>query len=256
MTDMRGTKRAKRKAANLRHGDLIEKIKSFEYWHYPFDLGNGVMIKTVCSKEKLDLRDFIWPVALDLCGGSLERMRVLDVGCNAGFWSLQAHRSGAEYVLGIDARTVHIEQAQLVRDALGISPEQIEFRQMNVYDLSPESVGKYDLCLFLRVLQHLRNPLLALEKLRAICQAYVVIDVKMVRIDWPVLYLNDEDPDGSLEGIDGLAAKPSQLAVELMLNRSGFADVKMIPARQPLEDAYFYGKRAVFTARVSQIESI
>jgi len=236
----------------LTHGDLIQKINSFEYWHYPFDLGNGVMINTECSKEKLDLRDFIWSVTLDVCGGSLERMRVLDVGCNAGFWSLQAHRSGAEYVLGIDARPVHIEQARLVRDALGISPEQIGFRQMSVYDLSPKSVGKYDLCLLLRVLQHLRNPLLALEKLREVCKAYLVIDVKMVRIDWPVLYLMDENPDGLLEGIDGLAARPSRSAVELMLNRSGFADVRMIRARRPLESAYFNGKRAVFTSRVSQ----
>jgi len=249
---MRRATRSKTSAANLTRGDLIDKIKSFEYWHYPFDLGNGVMINTECSKEKLDLRDFIWPATLDVCGGSLEGMRVLDVGCNAGFWSLQAHRSGAEYVLGIDARPVHIEQAQLVRDTLGISPKQLEFRQMSVYDLSPKLVGKYDLCLLLRVLQHLRNPLLALEKLREVCKAYLVIDVKMVRIDWPVLYFHDEDPDGLLEGIDGLAAKPSRSAVELMLNRSGFADVRMIRARRPLESAYFNGKRAVFTSRASQ----
>src|SRR5262245_51609176 len=155
---MRGANRAKKTVAKFRHGELIDKIKSFEYWHYPFDLGNGVMINTECSKEKLDLRDFIWPATLDVCGGSLERMRVLDVGFNAGFWSLQAHRSGAEYVLGIDARPVHIEQAQLVRDALGISPAQLGFRQMSVYDLSPKSVGKYDLILFFRVLHHLCNP--------------------------------------------------------------------------------------------------
>jgi len=250
MTGMRGANRDKRKAANLTHGDLIEKVKSFEYWHYPFDLGNGVIISTDYSKEKLDLRNFIWPAVLDLCGGCLKRLRVLDVGCNAGFWSLEAHRSGAQYVLGIDARPVHIQQAQLVRDALGISPEQLAFREMSVYDLSPKSVGKYDLCLLLRVLQHLRSPLLALEKLREVCKAYLVIDVKMVRIDWPVLYLKGEDPDGLLEGIDGLAAKPSRSAVKLMLNRSGFADVKMIRARRPLESAYFYGKRAVFTSRV------
>ena len=83
MTDMRSASRAKRKAANLTHRELIKKIRSFEYWHYPFDLGNGVMVKTKRSKEKLDLRNFIWPITLDVCGGSLERMRVLDVGCNA-----------------------------------------------------------------------------------------------------------------------------------------------------------------------------
>jgi ribosomal protein L11 methylase PrmA len=39
---------------------------------------------------------------------------VLDLGCNAGFWSLAAIDAGADLVVGIDGRQMHIDQANLV----------------------------------------------------------------------------------------------------------------------------------------------
>src|SRR5207247_1166356 len=115
--------------------ELLEKINSFPYWHYPFSLRDGVVIHPTNkenAREKIELRDFIWPVVMAVKGGSLKGLRVLDVGCNEGFWSLEAHKSGAAYVLGVDARAQHVEQAQLVRDALGIDPSHLEYRQMDV----------------------------------------------------------------------------------------------------------------------------
>src|SRR6266536_6668731 len=140
--------------AALSNQELLRRINSFDYWQYPFDLGNGVVITPTRKQyveKKTDLRSFIWPVVLDLFGGSLDGLRVLDVGCNAGFFSLEAHRSGAAFVLGIDAREKHIEQAKLVRDALNIDPGKLEYRQMNILDLSRARLGEYDLVLFLRV---------------------------------------------------------------------------------------------------------
>ena len=83
---------------------LLERIKSFDYWHYPFDLGDGIVIESKYAKSALERRDFLWPTVLERFRGSLEGMHVLDIGCNAGFWSLEAHRLGAARVLGIDPR--------------------------------------------------------------------------------------------------------------------------------------------------------
>ena len=140
---------------------MLKKINSFEYWHYRFDLGDDVVINPTdqsYAKKKLGLRNFVWPAVLDLCGGSVKGLRVLDIACNSGFWSLEAHRLGADYVLGFDARPAYIEQAELVRDALGIDPQRVEYKQMDIYDLSRGSVGgEYDLVLSLRILHHLSN---------------------------------------------------------------------------------------------------
>jgi len=232
--------------------ELLEKINSFPYWHYPFSLRDGVVIHPTNkenAREKIELRDFIWPVVMAVNGGSLKGLRVLDVGCNEGFWSLEAHKSGAAYVLGVDARAQHVEQAQLVRDALGIDPSHLEYRQMDVNDLSREQLGEFDLCLFLRVLQHLPHPLLGLQKLREMCRGHLVMDVKLVRMEWPVLFLMEEWPEGLLEGTNRMALRPSRSAVELMLKSCGFTDVQVKPPRRPLDHSYFVGKRAVFTAR-------
>jgi tRNA (mo5U34)-methyltransferase len=234
---------------------LLKKIRSFKYWHYPFELPNGIVIKPTENSnatEKPHLRDFIWPEVLRLCGGSLKGLRVLDVGCNAGFWSLEAYRSGAAYVLGVDPRPMHIEQAQLVRDALGISPKQVEFRQMSVDNLSREELGRYDLVLLLRVLQHLRDPLGALERLRKVCRSYLVLELKIVLIDLPVLCLIPEDPRRPIVGIHEVALRPTQSALRLMLKASGFSDVKRVRWRKrgPGQPKYRLDKRALFTARV------
>lgn len=234
----------------LSREELEARIKSFDYWHYPMDFGEGLVVNEN-SRSKLDLRAFVWPAVLDLCGGSLQGMRVLDVGCNAGFWSFEAHKSGAEYVLGIDARPVHMQQAALVRDALEISADRVEFRQMDLYDLSPDVIGQYDVCLMLRILQHLSHPVLALEKLRSVCRNYLVIDVKLyTKTESPVLYLHVEDPSGVLNGVDGLALRPTKAALEMMLTATGFGDIRGLPPVTSLGSAYHKGERAVYTARV------
>jgi tRNA (mo5U34)-methyltransferase len=93
----------------------------------------------------------------DLTGKS-----VLDIGCNAGFYSLEMKRRGAERVLGVDFDERYLAQARFAAEVRGVD---IEFRQLSVYDVA--SLGeKFDLVIFMGVLYHLRHPLLALDLIR------------------------------------------------------------------------------------------
>ncbi len=84
---------------------------------------------------------------------------VLDIGCNGGFYSLEMKRRGADRVVGIDTDTGYLQQARFAAEVAG---EEIEFRQMAVWDVG--SLGeKFDLVIFMGVLYHLRHPLLALD---------------------------------------------------------------------------------------------
>ncbi len=99
-------------------------------------------------------RNFANALPADLRGKT-----VLDIGCNAGFYSIEMKRRGAERVVGIDFDETYLAQA---RFAAEMCDAQIEFRQLSVYDLA--SLGeKFDLVLFLGVFYHLRHPLLALD---------------------------------------------------------------------------------------------
>ncbi|MFL6596077.1 MAG: TIGR04290 family methyltransferase [Chthoniobacterales bacterium] len=93
----------------------------------------------------------------DLSGKS-----VLDIGCNAGFYSLEMKRRGAARVLGVDFDERYLAQARFAAEVEGV---EIEFRQLSVYDVG--SLGeKFDLVIFMGVLYHLRHPLLALDLIR------------------------------------------------------------------------------------------
>jgi methyltransferase (TIGR04290 family) len=97
-------------------------------------------------------------VPADLTGKS-----VLDIGCNAGFYSVEMKRRGAERVVGIDSDDRYLAQARLATDALGFTG--VEFRNLSVYDVA--ALGEtFDLVIFMGVLYHLRHPLLALDLIR------------------------------------------------------------------------------------------
>jgi tRNA (mo5U34)-methyltransferase len=94
----------------------------------------------------------------DLAGKS-----VLDIGCNAGFYSFEMKRRGAGEVIGIDSDERYLEQARFVAAELGF--EDVSFRNLSVYDVG--ALGrKFDLVIFMGVLYHLRHPLLALDLIR------------------------------------------------------------------------------------------
>ena len=61
---------------------------------------------------------------------------MLDLGCNAGFWSLAAIEAGAEFVLGVDARQSYLDQAALVFEAKGIDPSRYRFERANVFEVA------------------------------------------------------------------------------------------------------------------------
>ena len=94
----------------------------------------------------------------DLSGKS-----VLDIGCNAGFYSFEMKRRGAAEVLGIDTDERYLAQARFAAEALGFG--DVEFRNLSVYDVG--ALGRrFDLVIFMGVLYHLRHPLLALDLIR------------------------------------------------------------------------------------------
>jgi tRNA (mo5U34)-methyltransferase len=102
-----------------------------------------------------------WRTFQDAVPWNLEGLSVLDVGCNAGFFSLRMKERGARRVMGIDSDERYLAQARFAAELTGLD---VEFRRMSVYDV-PSLRERFDLVLFLGVLYHLRHPLLALDLL-------------------------------------------------------------------------------------------
>jgi tRNA (mo5U34)-methyltransferase len=140
----------------LDRSEIERQIAALGPWFHNIDLGG---VKTAPDHflgdyPALKWRQFSQAVPSDLSGRT-----VLDIGCNAGFYSLEMKRRGAERVVGIDSDETYLAQA---RFAARVSGADIEFRQLSVYDVASLS-ERFDLVLFMGVLYHLRHPLLALD---------------------------------------------------------------------------------------------
>jgi tRNA (mo5U34)-methyltransferase len=102
---------------------------------------------------------------------------VLDIGCNAGFFSIAMKQRGADRVIGIDSDARYLAQARLAADVAGAD---IEFRRMTVYEVA-RLRERFDIVLFLGVLYHLRHPLLALDLLHAHVTRDLLVFQSMLR---------------------------------------------------------------------------
>jgi tRNA (mo5U34)-methyltransferase len=136
--------------------EIRERVESLGPWFHNLDLAG---VKTAPSHFLGDYPAVKWRRFAKAIPSDLHGKSVLDIGCNAGFYSIEMKRRGAARVLGIDFDEDYLAQA---RFAAEVSDLDIEFRRLSVYDVG--AIGEwFDLVLFLGVLYHLRHPLLALD---------------------------------------------------------------------------------------------
>ncbi len=141
---------------DLSPAEIQRKVEALGPWFHNLDL-NG--ISTAPSHFLGNYPTTKWERFADAIPQDMSGRAVLDIGCNAGFYSIEMKRRGAARVLGIDTDEEYLEQA---RFAAQVKALDIEFARMSVYEVG--SLGeKFDMVLFLGVLYHLRHPLLALD---------------------------------------------------------------------------------------------
>jgi SAM-dependent methyltransferase len=76
----------------------------------------------------LKWRQFAHALPADLRGRT-----VLDIGCNAGFYSIEMKRRGADRVVGIDSDETYLAQARFAAEVFEVD---IDFRRPSVYDVA------------------------------------------------------------------------------------------------------------------------
>lgn len=135
------------------------RVSELGQWFHNLDL-RGVQTAPnhfLGDYPNIKWRRFAHAIDTDLGGKT-----VLDIGCNAGFYSLEMKRRGASRVLGIDSDPMYLRQARFAAEVSGL---EVEFAEMSVYELA-ELKERFDLVLFMGVFYHLRYPLLALDLIR------------------------------------------------------------------------------------------
>ncbi len=147
------------KADALPPEELRSRVEALGPWFHNFDLGG---VRTAPDH-------FLGDYPAVKFAGFADRLpdvrgkSVLDIGCNAGFYSMEMKKRGAARVLGVDSDDRYLDQARLAARALGT--DGIEFAKLSVFDVA--ALGeRFDLVIFMGVFYHLRHPLLALDLIR------------------------------------------------------------------------------------------
>jgi tRNA (mo5U34)-methyltransferase len=167
---------------------LEAKVKALGPWFHNLDL-RGVHTAPdhfLGDYPNLKFKRFAPDLPADLAGRS-----VLDIGCNAGFYSMEMKRRGAGRVVGIDSDERYLAQARFAAETLGY--DNIEFRELSVYDVA--ALGeRFDVVIFMGVLYHLRHPLLALDLIHDHVAGDLLIFQSMQRGSKQVMDLDEDYP--------------------------------------------------------------
>ena len=223
---------------------IRDRIESLGEWFHNFDLGG---VQTAPGHPLGNYPELKWRRFADAIPADLRGTTVLDIGCNAGFYSQEMKRRGADRVLGIDSDERYLAQARFAAEVAGLD---IEFRRLSVYQL-PLLAERFDIVLFMGVLYHVRYPLLVLDLIHRHVTRRTLVFQSMLRGSMEVKAVPKDASFNEVAHFDDPAYPclhfiehryagdatnwwvPNRAAAEAMLRSSGFSIVS-----HPEEEVY------------------
>ncbi len=228
--------------------ELQDRIAAFPLWNYQFEFEGGVrtpLTDAARVNRQVQRRRYFFEALLRLTGGTLQGRRVLDLGCSAGFWALQAVEAGADFVLGIDGRADYIEQAELVFEAKGIERSRYRFEQANVFEY--ELRERFDVVLCLGLLSVVAKPVALFELMERAQAPLIVLDTGLSRAPTKLFEVTRlQEPRNKVDY--GLVLVPTRRAVAELGRQFGYDPVPLaleIGDHRAMDD-YRRGERLAF----------
>jgi tRNA (mo5U34)-methyltransferase len=239
---------------------LRARVDSYRPWHYEFDLDGVItpVYKQEAVNRHMQRRRIGFEPLIDVAGGSLRGRRVLDLGCNSGWWSLAALEAGADFVLGIDGRQLHIDQANLVFDVKGVDTTRYSFELGNIFEYPHEQ--QFDVVLCLGLMYHIAKPLELFEIFSRVGASLVLIDTIVNLIPRSAFRVRRETIASPRNAVDyETTLIPSRQAVIDLGRQFGYETAPL--AQHITDDAgmrdYLTGARASFLcARGISLDSV
>src|SRR5437763_7490037 len=155
--------------------ELMERARA-QGWYYTLELPG------LTTSGLFDLRGDVPHYGIP---ESLAGKRVLEIGTWDGFWAFELERRGADEVVAIDLDDESeldwpprrrrpkegIERGTGFRIAKEMLGSRVERVVCSIYDATPEELGEFDLVFCGSVLLHLRDQLLALERIAGLTRS-------------------------------------------------------------------------------------
>jgi tRNA (mo5U34)-methyltransferase len=154
--------------------DLSFNIESHR-WFHSIDLGNGIVTRGVKTQELHKQESFVLFDRLNMVGRT-----VLDIGAWDGYYSFDAKRRGASRVLATDSYAWELcdgkRSFDIANKALG---SNVEALQIDAGDISPSSVGTFDIVLFLGVFYHRIDAITTLQSAASVTNQLLIVETHL-----------------------------------------------------------------------------
>ena len=164
-------------------------VKSYSFWYHRMYLGNGVYTMPPT------MADLVWSLIKPTFPADLNGASMLDIGSNAGYFSILAKLRGAGRILGIESFKMFFDQGEYFRN---IWQMDIEYRFMDAHDIGKID-EEFDLVMFAGILYHLKNPLLVLEEIGRRCRDAVIVESEVIPEDPRNLLMARLGPLGNIK---------------------------------------------------------
>lgn len=208
--------------------EIREKIDSFPYWHFVFDLNGNLTRKK--SYRQVWRKEYFFDPIVELLGGSLEKRRVLDLACNAGFWSLCSIEAGCDYVLGIDGRQVHIEQANFVFEVKEVEKSRHDFIVGDIFTTDFTRFGTFDVVLCPGLVYHISKHMELMEKISAVNTDILMLDTRLAGLPGSAMRVHYDRGNCGGASVDyPLVMTPTREAVRDLVQQFGYSTSVLKP---------------------------
>jgi SAM-dependent methyltransferase len=200
----------------------VEELGMVQSWNHSIELPYN--IKTTQDKQVSHGKNLVkWSrIEPYLHAIGIKGKRVLDIGCNEGFFSLKLKELGAKEVVGIDADKLRIEKARFVSELLDISG--ICFEVGDIFDKGVEEYGHFDFALCMGFLHRVPSPYYAIRQLTKMSDI-ILFEWKCLQegnYDLPIMkFCGGESKDSNI--YSGLYWLPSVSCMVEILKSLGFA---------------------------------
>jgi tRNA (mo5U34)-methyltransferase len=202
--------------------DVQESISRVK-WFHRIDVGNGV-ITPGDDDSPAKLRRLHFP-------DNLSGKTFLDIGAWDGFFSFEAEKRGAARVLATDSFVWdgkvpgHSQEGFLAaREQLN---SKVEALRIEPLDISPATVGVFDVVLLSGVIYHMKHPWLLLERAASVTRELLIIetetDLNLTRRAAIAVFSRGELADDTTSW-----CAPNIPALRTMLHEVGFHRVDVV----------------------------
>lgn len=141
----------------MEHQDLKNKIRQLGEWYQKINI-QGIMTSYKGTKySNMENSSITWKKIDSYISGDYKKLRILDLGCNAGFYSIMAAKKGASLV-GIEASTKFFKQALFLKDyyeKLWKVKLDITYIQKDILDVDFSKMTKFNYIFALSILYHI-----------------------------------------------------------------------------------------------------